>query len=88
MNEPPETQEESIQDQLIRAARDLMCAVYDSGDDFVLFMDRRRLNTRVQRESDGLYSVHWETHEGDWVAYDRRFENLREAAFHGYQGPH
>lgn len=66
-----------------------MCAVYDSGDGFVVFMDRRRLETRVQQESDGLFSVHWEVEDGEsWTTHGGRFSNLREAAFHAYQGPH
>lgn len=78
----------SIQDQLVRAARDLWSSVVESGEDYVMFMDRRRLTTAVRLGADGLYHVSWEMDDGRWVDYERAFESLRQAAFHGYQGPH
>jgi hypothetical protein len=81
--------EPSLQDQLVRAARDLWSTVVESGADFIVFTDRRRLSTRVQRTANGTYQVSWEPEGGDvWTVYEREFENLREAAFHGFQGPH
>jgi len=82
---PPD---DTIQDQLQKAVRDLWTMSVESGEDFIVFMDRRRLNTRVARHPDGMYRVSWEQEDGSWVKYDREFENPREAAFHGYQGPH
>ena len=29
-----------------------------------------------------------EQEDGTWVTHDGEFENPRDAAFHGYQGPH
>lgn len=77
----------SVQEQLERAVRDLWSMVQDSGEDYVVFMDRRRLGTRVER-AEGEYRVSWEQEDGSWTEYGRTFENPREAAFHGYQGPH
>lgn len=77
-----------VQEQLQRAVRDLWSMVQDSGEDFVIFMDRRRMGTRVQRLDSGQYSVSWETDEGPWTAFERTFDNPREAAFHAFQGPH
>lgn len=78
----------SIQDQLVRAVRDLWATVSESGEDHVVFTDRRRLLARVQQTLAGRYAVRWETEDGDWVAHEHDFDNLREAAFHAYQGPH
>ncbi len=78
----------TIQDQLVRAVRDLWATVAESGGDYVVFTDRRRLPARVQRTPTGAYAVRWETEDGHWVDYERNFDNLREAAFHAYQGPH
>lgn len=79
----------SLQDQLVRAARDLWSSVVESGDDYVIFMDRRRLSTRVQRTDTGRFQVSWEAEAGEsWIVYDGEFDNPREAAFHGFQGPH
>jgi hypothetical protein len=76
-------------DQLVRAARDLWSAVLESGDDYVIFMDHRRLPTKVERTDTGTFRVSWAGEDdGPWVMYDREFEDLREAAFHGFQGPH
>jgi hypothetical protein len=78
-----------IQDQLARAARDLWSSVLESGEDYVIFMDHRRLSTRVQRTESGTFRVSWEPEVGDdWLVYGQEFENPREAAFHGFQGPH
>lgn len=78
-----------IAHQLVRAARDLWSSVLESGDDYIVFMDHRRLSTRVQRTDRGTYEVSWEGEDGaDWTRYEREFEDLREAAFHGFQGPH
>lgn len=79
----------SLQDQLVRAARDLWSSVLESGDDYVVFMDRRRLSTRIQQLESGKFRVSWEPDTGeDWVVYPSEFDNPREAAFHGFQGPH
>jgi hypothetical protein len=78
----------TVQEQLERAARDLWTTIQETGEDFVVFMDRRRLCTRVQQMSNGRYQLTWEQEDGSWIAYQREFDNPREAAFHGYQGPH
>lgn len=83
-----DSQDQPIREQLERAVRDLWTMLAESGEDYVVFMDRRRMNTRVQREVNGRYRVSWEDEDGVWIEYERDFENLREAAFHGYQGPH
>ena len=80
--------EGSVQEQLVRAARDLWSTVVESGEDYIVFMDRRRGNTRIARKPNGMYGVSWELKDGSWVNHEREFENPREAAFHGYQGPH
>jgi hypothetical protein len=86
MTQPDET---PVADQLVRAARDLWSSVLETGDDYIVFVDHRRLSTRVQRIVRGTYQVSWEGEDGgDWIQYEREFENLREAAFHGFQGPH
>jgi len=82
---PPD---ETVQDQLVRAVRDLWSSVAELGESYVVFMDRRSLNTRVELTADGLYRVSWEHEDGSWSEHERSFENPREAAFHGYQGPH
>lgn len=86
-DEPPDA-EISAKDQLQRAARDLWARIEELGDEHVVFMDRRLLLTRVERVESGLYRVSWEQEDGTWVTHDGVFENPREAAFHGYQGPH
>jgi hypothetical protein len=68
--------------------KDLWTMLVDSGEDFVVLMDRRRLNARVQRTPDSLYSVFWEDEDGQWQQFDGEFDNPREAVFHAYQGPH
>lgn len=79
----------SIQEQLVRAVRDLWSMVQDSGEEYVVFLDHRGLSARVEHGQDGLFRLSWETEEGSWVSgEDQTFENLREAAFHAYQGPH
>jgi hypothetical protein len=30
----------------------------------------------------------WEAEDDEPIAFERTFDNLREAAFHGFQGPH
>jgi hypothetical protein len=82
---PPEG---TIEEQLVRAARDLWSAVQDSGESYVTFMDRRRLSVRIERRDDGRFHVSWQEEDGSWTQYEGSFENPREAAFHGYQGPH
>jgi hypothetical protein len=79
---------ETTQAQLERAVRDLWSMVQDSGQDYVVFMDRRRLSTRVERTERDRYRVSWEGDDGTWLEHERDFENPREAAFHAYQGPH
>lgn len=78
----------SVQEQLVRAVRDLWAMVLESGADYIVFMDRRRLLTRVEETPDGMYRVSWEDDGGQWIGHERAFDNLREAAFHAYQGPH
>lgn len=84
----PDPGNSSVREQLILAARDLWTMVEESGEDFVVFTDRRRLHTRIERRPDGQFAVLWEDETGNWSEYDRTFQNPREAAFHGYQGPH
>ena len=80
----------TVQQQLKRAVRDLWSSELESGEDYIVFMDHRRLSTRVQRTQQGTYAVSWESEDddGQWLIYEGEFENLREAAFHGFQGPH
>ncbi|HZS94453.1 MAG TPA: hypothetical protein VFA78_06635 [Chloroflexota bacterium] len=84
----PDAEGQTVEEQLIRAARDLWSPVQDSGDDYVIFLDHRALRARVQRDEDGTFRLSWETDEGAWVGSDLAFDNPREAAFHAYQGPH
>lgn len=62
--------------------------VVEVGEDHIIFFDRRRMNTRVERTPAGMYRVSWERDDGSWDSYHQEFENPREAAFHGFQGPH
>ena len=63
--------------------------VIESGEDYIVFVDRRRLRARVDRRPDDLYYISWESDTEDpWIEYERPFEALREAAFRAYQGPH
>jgi len=80
----------SIQEQLERAVRDLWSMLEDSGPEYVVFTDRRRLHTRVEHGMDGMYHVSWEPNDdsGVWIEHADAFDQPREAAFHGYQGPH
>lgn len=79
----------SVQDQLQEAARELWTRTQDVGKDFIVFVDRRNMLTRVKCRDDGLFEVSWESDTGDdWVGHGKFFDNPREAAFHGYQGPH
>jgi hypothetical protein len=80
--------EHSVQDQLVRAARDLWSMVQESGERYVVFLDHRGLSTRVEQGQDGLFHLSWEREDGGWIVGDETFANLREAAFHAYQGPH
>ena len=84
----PDAEGQTIEEQLVRAARDLWSPVQDSGEEYAVFLDHRALPARVQRVDDGTYRLSWETDEGGWVDSDLTFENPREAAFHAYQGPH
>jgi len=84
-----DTPEGTVQDQLVRAARDLWTMVIESGEDYIVFVDRRRLQARVERGPDDRYFISWESEtEDSWIDYERPFEALREAAFRAYQGPH
>ena len=83
-----DTGKQSIQEQLVRAARDLWSPVQDSGEAYVVFLDHRGLPTRVEQDQDGLFRLSWEDEDESWVVGTQKFENLREAAFHAYQGPH
>lgn len=80
----------SLQEQLVKAVRDLWSMPVDSGTDYIVFKDRRALNTRVRQTQAGQFQVSWEAADDDgiWSDYSRVFENLREAALHAYQGPH
>jgi hypothetical protein len=80
--------ERPLKEQLEVAVRDLWTMLEESGDDFAIFMDRRRLRTRVHRSTEGLFHVSWDDGDGQWTEYERTFANVREAAFHAYQGPH
>ncbi len=79
----------SLSDQLQRAASDLWTMTFEVGKDYVVFMDHRRLQTRVESGGDDMYHVSWEPEdEGQWIQHVRTFTDLREAAFHAFQGPH
>ncbi len=78
----------SLQEELEIAVRDLWSMIQESGEDYVVFMDRRRMLTRVQRDPNGMFTVLWEDDDQSWVRYREQFDNLRHAAFHAYQGPH
>lgn len=80
--------ERPLKTQLEVAVRDLWTMLEESGDDFAIFMDRGRLRTRVRQDAEGLFHVSWDDGDGVWIEYERSFENVREAAFHAYQGPH
>jgi len=78
----------TVREQLEGAVRDLWSLLEESGEEYVVFLDRRRLHTRVERVPRGVYRVSWEQEDGSWISYDGEFQNPREAAFHGFQGPH
>lgn len=78
----------SLREQLQKAVADLWSSVVELGEDHVVFMDRRRLSTRVYRSEAGLFAVSWEQEDGSRVDHAQQFKNPREAAFHAYQGPH
>jgi hypothetical protein len=78
----------SLQEQLERAARDLWTMQEESGPTYIVFMDRRRLSTRVDAKASDEFAVSWQSEDGSWITYEKTFDNAREAAFHGYQGPH
>lgn len=88
MSMPPPEAQGTIQEQLVRAVRDLWAMVSEVGENYVVFTDRRRLLTRVQGTPAGVFHVSWQGEDGGWTEYERDFDNLREAAFHAYQGPH
>ena len=83
-----ETSPQSAREQLEKAVRDLWAMPQEAGDRYVVFLDRRRLRTRVEQDEDGQFRVSWETEDGQWLSHEQCFENPREAAFHAYQGPH
>jgi len=85
---PSNTDQSSVADQFTRAVRDLWTMMDEVDDYHVIFMDRRHLRSRVGRLANGSYRVSWQTEDEAWVTLDREFDTLREAAFHGYQGPH
>jgi hypothetical protein len=85
---PPDPGSATVEEQLIRAARDLWCMVHASGEDFVVFSDRRGEMARVQRDEGGDFHLAWQEEDGGWTQFSRSFDNLREACFHGFQGPH
>ena len=78
----------SVKEQLEVAVRDLWTMLEASGEDFAIFMDRRRLRTRVHQDEEGRFHVSWDDGDGRWIEFQRTFEQVREAAFHAYQGPH
>ena len=78
----------TVKEQLEIASRDLWTMLEESGDDFAIFMDRRRLRTRVYQDAEGLFHVSWDDGNGGWIEFERTFTQAREAAFHAYQGPH
>ncbi len=88
--DPSAPAELSLQEQLVKAVRDLWSMPVDSGADYIVFKDRRALNTRVRQTQAGQFQVSWEAvdEDGTWTDHSRVFENLREAALHAYQGPH
>ncbi|MGI8968446.1 MAG: hypothetical protein ACR2GA_05005 [Chloroflexota bacterium] len=84
----PDPGDTTPQQQLVGAVRDLWSMVQDAGEDYVVLVDRRRLNARVERGDGGLYAVSWEEEDGSRVIFGEHFSNPREAVFHAYQGPH
>lgn len=78
----------SVREQLEGAVRDLWSLMEESGDSYVVFLDRRRLRARVEQTEGGAFAVRWEGEEGGWITCAGELENPREAAFHAYQGPH
>jgi hypothetical protein len=85
---PPDPGDSTTQEQLVRAVRDLWSMVEDQGEDYIVFFDRRRMNTRVECTADGRYRLLWDDGDGGWTEFHDTFENPREACFHGFQGPH
>ncbi len=85
---PSPHDQSSVADQFTRAVRDLWTMMDEVDDSHVIFTDRRHLRSRDDRLASGSYRVSWETEVGTWIALEREFDTLREAAFHGYQGPH
>lgn len=85
---PPDPGDASVGDQLVRAVRDLWSLAHESGPNYIVFTDHRRMNARVEQAEDGRFRVSWEREDGGWVTHEQTYQNLREACFHGFQGPH
>ena len=84
---PPDPGDASVQEQLVKAARDLWCMTEETGEDYIVLIDRRRMPAKVAA-SGGGFRVSWTDEEGNVVVHSRVFENPREACFHAFQGPH
>ncbi len=81
--------DQSLEETLDRAVADLWTMKIESGEDFVVLMDRRRLDARVERKQSGQFEVSWEAGDSEsWTVHDGTFDNPREAAFRAFQGPH
>jgi hypothetical protein len=85
---PPDPGDATIEEQLVKAVRDLWSMQVESGPDYIVFTDHRRMNTRVESTESGEFRVTWEDEDGSWVSHARTYDNLREACFHAFQGPH
>jgi hypothetical protein len=85
---PPDPGDATPDEQLARAVRDLWSMVEEQGNGFIVFMDRRRVSTRVEVGRDNRYRLMWSDGSGGWTEYHETFANPREACFHGFQGPH
>lgn len=84
----PDPGDLTIEQQLQRAVRDLASMVLASSEESVTYVDRRRMSARVQQGQDGRFHVLWENADGSWQQQEGGYDNLREAVFRGYQGPH
>jgi hypothetical protein len=85
---PPDPGDASVQEQLVKAARDLWCMTEETGEDYIVLIDRRRMPAKVAADSNGRFGVSWTDEDGNVVEHREHFENPREACFHAFQGPH
>lgn len=85
---PPDPGDASVGEQLQKAVRDLWSMAQESGPDYIVFTDHRRMNARVEATEDEHFRVLWEEEDGSWTLHAQTYENPREACFHAFQGPH